>query len=114
MAVKPAAGRRRRSASAAPTRQAAATVGVRELRQNLSVYLDLVKRGAALQVTEHGRIVATLQPVAAALARLDRLEAQGLVTRARKAIRDLPSPRSLRSGASPVTAVLDELGADRL
>jgi hypothetical protein len=30
-----------------------AKVGVRELRQNLSVYLDRVKAGA-LEVTEHG------------------------------------------------------------
>ncbi len=35
-------------------------VGVRELRQNLSVYLDRVKRGESLTVTEHGQIVAVL------------------------------------------------------
>lgn len=33
------------------------TVGVRELRQNLSVYLDRVKKGEALTVTEHGAAV---------------------------------------------------------
>ena len=32
-----------------------ATVGVRELRQNLSIYLDRVKKGEALTVTEHGK-----------------------------------------------------------
>jgi prevent-host-death family protein len=31
------------------------TVGVRELRQNLSIYLARVKKGRALTVTEHGR-----------------------------------------------------------
>jgi hypothetical protein len=30
-------------------------VGVRELRQNLSKYLDRIKRGERLEVTEHGR-----------------------------------------------------------
>jgi prevent-host-death family protein len=38
------------------------TVGVRELRQNLSRYLERVKSGEALEVTEHGRIVARLSP----------------------------------------------------
>ncbi|MET0603677.1 MAG: type II toxin-antitoxin system prevent-host-death family antitoxin [Baekduia sp.] len=38
------------------------TVGVRELRQNLSRYLERVKGGASLEVTEHGRVVARLSP----------------------------------------------------
>lgn len=38
-------------------------VGVRELRQNLSVYLDRVKEGERLEVTEHGRPVALLIPL---------------------------------------------------
>jgi len=49
-------------------------VGVRELRQNLSVYLRRVRRGEKLEVTERGRPVAVLQPIVAAddpLARLD-------------------------------------------
>jgi len=42
------------------------TVGVRELRQNLSKYLDRVKEGQALVVTERGREVARLIPAGAA------------------------------------------------
>jgi prevent-host-death family protein len=42
------------------------TVGVRELRQNLSKYLDRVKDGEALVVTERGRQVARLIPAGAA------------------------------------------------
>lgn len=41
-----------------------ASVGVRELRQNLSRYLDRVKGGESLVVTEHGREVARLIPSA--------------------------------------------------
>ncbi len=41
-----------------------ATVAVRELRQNLSRYLDRVKAGEALVVTERGREVARLIPFA--------------------------------------------------
>ena len=40
-----------------------ANVGVRELRQNLSRYLDRVKEGETLVVTEHGREVARLVPL---------------------------------------------------
>lgn len=42
------------------------TVGVRELRQNLSRYLDRVKAGETLVVTEHGRVIAHLVPSSAA------------------------------------------------
>ena len=40
-------------------------VGVRELRQNLSKYLERVKDGEALVVTERGRQVARLIPAGA-------------------------------------------------
>jgi prevent-host-death family protein len=41
---------------------ASKTVGVRELRQNLSRYLERVKKGETLKVTEHGHEVARLVP----------------------------------------------------
>lgn len=41
---------------------AAKAVGVRELRQNLSRYLERVKAGETLTVTERGREVARLSP----------------------------------------------------
>lgn len=39
------------------------TVGVRELRQNASKILDMVKAGAIIEVTEHGEPVARLAPI---------------------------------------------------
>lgn len=39
------------------------TIGVREARQNLSTYLDRVKAGESLTITEHGRPVALLGPI---------------------------------------------------
>jgi prevent-host-death family protein len=41
------------------------SVGVRELRQNLSRYLERVKAGEGLVVTERGRVVARLIPAGA-------------------------------------------------
>lgn len=57
-----------------------ARVGVRELRQNLSVYLDRVKAGETLEVTEHGHAVALLTPLPrVATSTFDRLVAEGRV-----------------------------------
>ena len=70
-------------------------VGVRELRQNLSVYLDRVKAGESLTVTERGAEVARLVPVPAGGPTIDRLVAEG---RARPALRgpaDLRPPQEL-------------------
>jgi len=54
-------------------------VGVRELRQNLSVYLDRVKDGERLEVTEHGRPVALLVPLPPEGDALERMIADGRV-----------------------------------
>jgi prevent-host-death family protein len=43
---------------------ASKTVGVRELRQNLSKYLDRIKDGETLTVTERGHEIARLVPSA--------------------------------------------------
>jgi prevent-host-death family protein len=56
-------------------------VGVRELRQNLSVYLERVKEGETMEVTEHGHPVAHLTPLPVEPASaLERLVAEGRAT----------------------------------
>ncbi len=40
-----------------------AQIGVRELQQHASRYLDLVESGQTIEVTRHGRKVARLTPV---------------------------------------------------
>ena len=88
-------------------------VGVRELRQNLSVYLRRVRRGEKLEVTERGRPVAVLQPIVAA-DRLARLEARGIrVRRGAGNLADLPPPASVRLDR-PLSDVLDESREDRI
>lgn len=74
-------------------------VGVRELRQNLSVYLRRVEAGEAFEVTEHGRPVALLGPAPEPpRSRLDQLIAEGKATPARGSWRDLPPPLKLEGG----------------
>lgn len=68
-------------------------VGVRELRQNLSVYLRRVKAGEALEVMERGHVVAVLTPVPAASSIVDRLVAAGRAVRALGDPRDIARPK---------------------
>jgi prevent-host-death family protein len=57
-----------------------ATIGIRELRQNLSVALKRVAQGERLVVTDHNRPVAQLVPLDVEKPGLARLIAQGKVT----------------------------------
>ena len=55
-----------------------ARVGVRELRQNLSVYLRRIEAGETLEVTEHGHPVARLTPLPPQrMSVIDRMIAEG-------------------------------------
>jgi prevent-host-death family protein len=54
-------------------------VGVRELRNNLSRYLDRVRDGEEVVVTDRGRAIARVLPVGAERV-LDRLIAEGVAT----------------------------------
>jgi prevent-host-death family protein len=67
-------------------------VGVRELRQNLSKYLDRVKAGEALEVTEHGHPVATLIPRRASDDPIERMIADGRLQPAELPWESLPPP----------------------
>lgn len=55
------------------------TVGVRQLRDHLSRYLDEVKAGRAVIITDHGTAIATIVPRQFS-ARTLELAAQGRVT----------------------------------
>ena len=57
-------------------------VGVRELRQQASRVLDLVKKGEVIIVTEHGKPIAEIVPIKKT--KLERLIEQGAVTPAQK------------------------------
>ena len=59
-------------------------VGVRELRQNLSVYVERVVAGESLEVTDRGRAVAMLVPLRPGATIVDRLIAAGRAIPARQ------------------------------
>ncbi|MCL2802812.1 MAG: type II toxin-antitoxin system prevent-host-death family antitoxin [Micrococcales bacterium] len=76
------------------TNQPASTVGLRQLRAKLSDYIEDVKAGRTYTLTEHGKPVACLVPVAGQSA-YERLLAQGLIE---------PAPRQPTGLAAPVAA----------
>ena len=68
-------------------------VGVRELRQNLSVYLRRILAGERFEVTDRGTPVALLVPVRKEMTPLERLVAEGRVAQPPVGdLLDLPSP----------------------
>lgn len=83
------------------------TVGVGELRQNLSRYLRRVARGERLIVTDRNRPVAELGPPPAVGAELDRLILEGRVSRPRRS--GLPQPLELAGDPYALSRALDEI-----
>lgn len=84
-------------------------VGVRELRQNLSVYLRRVRRGESLEVTERGQPVAVLQPIVAVDDPIAALAARGLgVRRGDGNLADLAPPVPLRLERSLMDVLQDQ------
>jgi len=78
-------------------RERAPRVGVRELRQNLSVYLRRVEAGEALEVTEYGHPVARLMPLEARqLSPIQRMILEGRARPPRRDHRTLPAPVIVR------------------
>lgn len=75
-------------------------VGVRELRQNLSVYLARVKKGERLAVTERRQVVAVLAPVEVTDDPLTRLIATGRARAATRPFAQRPKPLVSRSKVS--------------
>jgi prevent-host-death family protein len=87
------------------------TVGVAQLRQNLSKYLRLVARGERLVVTDRNRPVAELGPPPASGPALDRLIAEGRVSPPRS--RRLPEPLELDGDPLGLSRALDEIRGER-
>jgi prevent-host-death family protein len=82
-------------------------VGVAELRQNLSLYLRRVEKGERLVVTDRNRPVAELGPPPSTGSGLDRLIAEGKVSRPRRA--SLPKPLEMDGDPHALSRALEEV-----
>jgi prevent-host-death family protein len=87
------------------------TVGIAELRQNLSRYLRRVEQGERLVVTDRNRPVAELGPPPSTGEALDRLIAAGRVQAPIR--RSLPGPLHMDGDARALSQALDEIRGDR-
>lgn len=79
-------------------------VGVKQLRDQLSRHLSAVRDGHTITVTDHGRAVARIVPVAEP-SPLERLVAEGLVMAPTEPRQPLPPP--------DVSASITDLVADQ-
>lgn len=81
-------------------------VGIRELKNGLSRYIDLVRSGEVVIVTDRGRPVARLSSVDASQDRLAELVAAGIVKAPEASTRHVPRRRIRSKG--PVSDLVAE------
>jgi prevent-host-death family protein len=72
-------GRPAARAQATARSSARKRIGIRELRQHASVYVDLAEKGYTVDITNRGRLVAQLVPVRELDSPLERLIAAGII-----------------------------------
>ena len=87
-------------------------VNVRDLRQNLSVHLKLVKAGRTLRVLERGRPVALLTPLPGNADALERLVSEGRAVPARLSLAELPAPSKTRGRVTASEALRQQRQED--
>jgi prevent-host-death family protein len=88
----------------------AETIGIRELRQNASRYIAMVKEGKRIAVTERGELVGYLEPAEEPTSAFDRMVAAGQVRRATaRGTRGLPPPTPLEGDGPSLSAVLQQM-----
>lgn len=85
------------------------TIGIRELRQHASRYLQLVRGGQRVAVTDRGTLVAYLVPAGESASILDRLAAAGEYQPPAGRLVDLAEPPEAPAGARPLTDALAEI-----
>jgi prevent-host-death family protein len=86
-------------------------VGIRELRQNLSVYVRRVREeGRAYEVTERGEPVARLTPLAdRPTSLIEQMIADGRISPARREWSEIAGPVVLPPGEPPLSEILQQM-----
>ena len=74
-------------------------VGIRELKNNLSRFLDLVKQGDLMVVKVHGSQVAHLISVDTGYDNMIELVASGIIQAPKSRVRELPKQRIQSKGS---------------
>ncbi|MDN5929727.1 MAG: type II toxin-antitoxin system prevent-host-death family antitoxin [Pseudonocardia sp.] len=85
------------------------SIGIRELRQNASRYVDMAEHGQRVPVTKRGKLVAYLVPADEPQSNFQRMVAAGQVRLASGDLRDLPPPLPAEPGERLLSDVLQEM-----
>ncbi len=88
-------------------------IGIRELRQHASRYLERVKAGEVVEVTERGKLIALLVSPTPAVVSRDRLIASGRLIPAKGTLQ-VPTHRHVARSNDTASQALSELREDRL
>ena len=86
-------------------------VGIRQLRQNLSVYVKRVRdEGRAYEVTERGEPVARLMPLADRPTSVyEQMVADGRITPPTREWSEMPEPVQLPPGGQSLSEILQQV-----
>jgi prevent-host-death family protein len=87
------------------------SIGIRELRQRASQYIDRVRRGDTIQVTDRGRPVALLVPIPEDSV-IERLLKEGRLSAATGDLDELGPPLTPAEGVPLPSETLRELRED--
>ena len=112
-------GRPAARAEAATRAPGTTRIGIRELRQHASVYVDLAEKGYTIDITNRGRLVAQIVPVREPDSPLERLIAAGIIEPAEEAggladIDPYPAGAGRRPGAEPGQAATRPTASEAL
>ncbi len=96
--------------------QAARRIGIRELRQHASLYVDLAEKGQTVDITNRGRLVARLVPAGDTGSPLERLFAAGVLRPAEDPgnLLDIEPAPAVPDGQPTASEILQEMREDRL
>ncbi|MDR0343067.1 MAG: type II toxin-antitoxin system prevent-host-death family antitoxin [Nocardiopsaceae bacterium] len=96
--------------------QARRRIGIRELRQHASIYVDLAEKGYVVDITNRGRLVAQLVPAKEPESPVERLLAAGVIREAREPgdLLEIEPAPPVPPGQPTASEILQEMREDRL
>lgn len=91
-------------------------IGIRELRQHASVYVDLAEKGYIVDITNRGRLAARLVPAQEPESPLERLIAAGIVLPAEEPgnLLDIEPAPAVPAGQPTASEILQDMREDKL
>ena len=91
------------------------SIGIRELRQHASVYVDMAEKGYTVDITNRGRLVAQMVPAKQPDSPLERWIARGVIEPAEESgvsALDVDPYPAVPAGQATAREVLEEMRAD--